>query len=355
MCTTFPDSSPWRKFLADSRINFALCLLVFFSCVAKETISPAGKHQKAGISNKFEWAIQYYEAGAYKEALKNFQKLRNKGTEVSGFDLIPFYVGMSEFHLGQFEGAAQELEAFLRENTQRQENQDARISLLLTYEKLARWQNVSSLAAETDKLTLFQNNRALLKLIWARALREQGEILGAKAVLHDSTPYLDKIGADDRPPLYSEPDQDLWGRYHFISTLIEETECNKSSPMEAKAKKKLYAPWLESVTDCFRNAIQSASSELFSRESPWSAMAGESLSRGIASFAKKVDASLQQEKSSLNHYRALQKNSREQFYRLLSTVDENLKIFKDRGVAPAPLEPLRKQIENLLVSISRPS
>jgi hypothetical protein len=351
----FPGSSLLRKFLADPRVWGALlCFFLLGACAADETIGRHHKGQRA-ISSKFEWAVQHYEAGAYKDSLKNFLLLRGKGTEVPGYDLIPFYVGMSLFHLSRFEEAARELETFLRSGSARQEALDARLSLLLTLEKLGRWKEASSLAAETDKLTLFQNNRALLKLVWARALREQGEILGAKAVLKDSLPYLDKMEADERGPLRTDPDQDLWGRYHFIEALIDETECTKAGPSSTRRKKTLYSPWLESVTDCFRGAITKASEELFSRESPWSSLAQESLERGISHFAEEIDGYLQKEKAKLESFRTLQKASREQLYRILGTTDSQLKTLKDRGINPLPLESLRKLLDRLLVTLSRPS
>jgi len=395
---TFLDSWPWRKFLAESSLAGRGFSVLFFgrgfsvlffgrgfsaliaisllaSCAADETYTGTEHVRvKHNVSGQFEWAVQHYEAGEYKEAVKNFERLRKEGAEVPDYDLVSFYVGMSLYHLGRFDDAARELESFLRSNTTRQEGQDARLSLLLTYERLGRWKDIATLASETDKLTLFQNNRALLKLVWARALREQGEIKGAKAVLSDALPYLDKMGSSDRSanPFYADPDQDLWGRYHFTEVLVEEVECNKLGPKEimgstkiksadgaTKIKKmrmhRLYNPWLEGVTDCFRKAVTLASNEIFAFESPWSAPAEQSLSQGIDVFANKIQTFLKEESGVLNNHRALQKASSEHLYRLLGTLDERLKFFKDRGVNSVHLESLRKQLDRLLVSLSRPS
>ncbi len=362
---TFPDFSPWRKFSVKSSARpatiFLCALLVLGGCAADET-DPGGQYNRPhrSLSGKFEWGVQYYEAGEYKEALKTFERLRKEGARVPEFDLVSYYIGMSHFRLGHFPEAASELEGFLRTGSQRQEAQDAKISLLHTYEELREWKKASSLAADTDKMTLFQNNRALLKLIWARALREQGELLGAKAVLEDALPYLDLLGLDENTSVsvYSDPDQDLWGRYHFTSLLVREMECNQMVPKEVPGKGKkakgtyLYTPWLESVTDCLAKTIDVASEELFTRETPWAVPVEQSISNGIAVFAKKVEGYLAKEAPALDRHRALQKNVREQFYRLLTAVDENLKNFKKRGVTPSPLESFRKQIDRLLVTIS---
>lgn len=356
---TFLASLPWRKFLVET-----CAALLLVSCAADETY-PGGEYRKMqqSLSGKFEWGVQYYEAGRYQDALKIFERLRKEGTQVREFDLIPYYVGMSHFRLGHFPEASSELEAFLRARTTRAEVQEARLSLLLTYENLGEWKKASSLAAETDKMTLYQSNRALTKLVWARALREQGELLGAKAVLEDALPYLDKLGEDEKlsSSSHSNPDQDLWGRYHFTAILVKEMECNQLGPKELPGKTKkaranrLYAPWLESVTDCLRSTVDTASEELFSRESPWGPRAEQTILHGVLGLAEKVQGFLSKEASVLAKHRSLQKVAREQFYRLLSSVDENLKIFKKRGVNSTALESLRKQIDRLLVAFSSPS
>lgn len=334
-------------------------LATLSSCSAPtEEVMVGGKprRMKKSISSQFEWAVQSYEAGSYKEAIQRFERLQKEGSEVPEYDLILFYLGMSHHKIGEYPRAAGELEAFLKAGSQRQEGQDARLTLLLCYEKLGRWKDSASLSAETDKLTLFQYNRALLKLLWARALAEQGEVQGAKVVLEDAVAYLDKVGSEEKAiPFYANPDEDLWGRYHFSSVLMEARTCPSPQPKEIAKKKKLYVPWLESVTDCLRASLTHGSQELFVKENAWSDMAGTELGAAIDTFGQKIQTHLKKEASSLASHRALQKSASENLYRLLGTVDEHIKNFKNRGVSPKPLESLRKQIDRLLVVISSPS
>lgn len=359
MCTTSKASSPSRTFWPEALL---LCsLLALSSCSSStEEVMVGGKPRrvKVSVSSQFEWAVQSYEAGAYEEAVSRFEKLRKDGAEVPDYDLVAFYLGMSRYRLAQYEPAALELESFLRAQPSRQESQEARLALLLSLEKLKRWKDSTALAAETDKLTLFQYNRALLKLLWARALRELGELQGAKAVLDDSAAYLDKVDKDEGRaiPYFSNPDQDLWGRHHFTAVLIKTWECSRFKPKETgKAKQKLYGPWLEAETDCFRSTLDTASQELFARESPWAEEAVADISRGVDAFGAEILGALKLEKKKLERHQALQKAAREHLYRLLGTLDEHLKNFKNRGINGAPLIELRKQIDRLLVSISRPS
>ena len=124
---------------------------------------------------------------------------------------------------------------------------------------------------------------------------------------------------------------------------------------KAKAKpKRLYAPWLEAVTDCLRQGVTHAADSLFDRESPWSDLTLQGLSRNIEDFGQRIVGHLNEESSSLDRRRALQKASRENLYRLLSTIEEKLKNFKDQDLMSEPLEALRKQVDRLLVQISTP-
>jgi tetratricopeptide (TPR) repeat protein len=201
---TFTASSPSPKFWLSL---FALAMLVE-ACSATNTTNEGKHHVAPANSSKFEWGVQHYEAGNYEKAIKVFDGLRKEGAAVPNFDLLAYYLGMSHFRLGHFDVAARELEAFVHASGGRLEAQDARIVLLLAYEKLARWKDASSLAMESDKLTLFQNNRAVLKLVWARALREQGEQLGAKTALDEALPYLDQTGTDDASQaFFADPDR----------------------------------------------------------------------------------------------------------------------------------------------------
>lgn len=353
---------------------FALLAAVALHSCAHPEDAETRRRRPDHNSSRFEWAVQHYEAGNYEKAIASFESLRKDGAAIPDFDLIPFYLGMSQYRLKHFETAAGELESFVRAGGDRQESQDARVTLLLACEKLGRWKDAASLAMETDKATLFQYNRALLKLVWARALREQGEILGARTALDEAQPFLDKVGTDDGgQPYYADPDQDLWGRFHYTAILVQESECTKLMPRDlagpapepegkegsSKKKKKraprlLYAPWLESVADCQRQAIVRAADDLFERESPWGAPSLAAIQQGLDAFATKIQIYLRGEVAALERHRALQKSARENLYRILEATEVKLKYFKDHELNSEPLESLRKHLDRLLVQGSSP-
>ncbi len=340
----------------------ALALALTSACSGTEEMMVRGKPKRVrkSVAAQFEWAVQAYEAGEYEEASRRFSKLRKEGAEVPDYDLISYYLGMGHFRLKQFEAATKELEAFLRSQNSGREGQEARLALLLAYEKLSRWKSSAALAAETDKMTLFHYNRALLKLLWARALREVGEIQGAKAVLEDSAAYLDKVSGEEgrAGPYYANPDQDLWGRYYFTSLLLKARDCTDLNPKKVKSGKAesyLYTAWIEAESDCLSAAVRFASQELFAKESSWGQEAVNALSGSIDNFGSKVKEHSRLLAKHLSKQAALKKESLEGLYRVLGTVDDQIKNFKDREVTPEPLEQLRKQIDPLLVSISSSS
>lgn len=338
-----------------------LCLGLAACSSSTEETGAARPRRKASrsLSSQFEWAVQSYEAGHYQEAVERFERLKGSGAEVPEFDLILFYLGMSHFRLGELTRSVEELEGFLRSGSPRTQSQEARITLLLAFEKLERWKESAALSAETDKLTLFHHNRTLLKLLWARALIERGEVTGAKAVLEDSAAFLDKITEEEDAPVHARPDRDLWGRYHFTQVLLEARECALTQPKElaqkGTAKKRLYVPWMESVTDCLRAALTHASKELFAKESLWGEKAEPTLSAAVEDFGQRIQRYLKQEAGMIERHRSLHKSARESLYRLLGTLDQHLISLRSRGASTHALDKLRKQIDRLLVSVSGPT
>jgi tetratricopeptide (TPR) repeat protein len=326
----------------------------------KPTLSQQRQRLSRSLSYRFEWAVQNYEAGHYKEAIDRFQKLRQEGSAVGEFELIPFYLGMSHFRIGQLAEGEQELNAFLKASPQRNEAQDARITLLLLYEKQRDWNKTLGLAAETEKQALFQYNRAVLKLVWARALAEEGELKGARAVLKDAEQFLESSGSPDSTfTIFSDPNQDLWGRYHFTEAMIAEKSCRLMNPKELAGKKKdtrrLYEPWLEASVDCLRHSLVEADRQLFQKESVWSPEVGAIFLDSVDLLGNRVKGYIAQEKEKLDRQHLLEKNAREHLYRLLSTIDDLLKSVKKQRVETSSLESIRKRIDLLLLQISKPS
>ncbi len=315
----------------------------FFSTTKEESLAEKERRRRQSIASQFEWAVQNYEAGDYEKALEQFRRLAAIGTDLPAYELVPFYAGMSFFRLKKYAEAASALENFLQKRTGHSQNQDARMALLEIYEQQAQWDKVLGLAAETEPLTLYQNNRAYLKLVWARALKEKGEFKGAKAVLQDATAYMENQNADD-----------LWGRYHYTSLMLEKESCSNSTP-KTIGKKVLYEPWLDATVDCYRRLIGNLTQELLGKESAWSDLATQQLDQALASLGSQLRVFLQKEKPRLQNYRKLNDLSRQNLYRLMGKVDESLKNFKNQGITSPHLELIRKRIDLLLVSLVSPS
>lgn len=305
--------------------------------------SPTRSKRKAkAISSSFEWAVQNYEAGAYVEAIRQFLALRKAGAEVPGYEMIPFYLGMSYAHRGPQAKAQEELELFLRSQPKGREGGEARMALLLIYEQVRNWDQVVALAAETDQLQVFQDNRALLKLIWARALREKGELMGARAAIKDADQYMENTAED------SPEGKDLWGRYHYVELITQLQECANFSA-KSVGKKKLFATWLESEGACWKLAYEAALKN-FRADNAWANLSKESLLLGLDTWGTKLKK-YSAELKSLEPKRNLQKLARQQLYRTLAIVDHDLKDFKERALNSNPLEQIRKRLDLLIVSI----
>ncbi len=339
--------------------------LLLVSCASSpETERPADlmaqkleaqAESQAANASTFEWAVQHYEAGAYDEAIAELLSLQKEGTSLAHYDLLSYYLGMSYFHTQDYPKAGPQLEAFLQAAGVRTEAQEARMALLLVYEQGKAWDKALALAAETEKRPLFQPQRALLKLVWALALTEKGEALGAKAILKDALQFLDRGAALGTT---RNGENDLWGRYHFTALYLREQGCAPVLPKEIKTgkhTKRMYSNWLLAKTDCLKVSLKEAQEELFLRQSPWSERAGESLSRTLAALGKQIQEFRRLERGALNNRLKLEKESRESLYRLLSEVDKYLNALENQKLTMAPLVALRKQIDLLLVSISLPS
>lgn len=317
-----------------------------------DSVTREKKRQKV-VSSQFEWAVQNYEAGEYDLAIPQFRKLKSMGPNVPGYELVPYYLGMSLFQAKQFPEARLELENFLKSEPNSSESQEARVALLSIYEQTREWDKVLGLAAETDKLTLFQDKRAFLKLVWAQALQAKGEFKGAKAVLKDAAQYLDGHSAKrgNGPDL----DKDLWGRFYYTTFILKLEDC-RTSPKEignGKSKRRLYLPWLESSVDCYRYSLDQIERDL--SESGWLTPAFAELEKSIRSFGDQIQSYINQEKGRLETRRGLEGQARQNLYRLLSKTEDTIKIFKNQGLETEPLEALRKRIDLLLVSLARPS
>lgn len=301
---------------------------------------------------QMQWAVQNYEAGEYKKAIPQFEKLRTFGTEVPNFELISFYTGMSYFRLGNLDEAKAELKQFLLQNLEHNHSQEARMALLTIYEREKNWDALLGLAAETDKLTLFQNNRAYLKLLWARALVEKGEKKSADSLLKESQQYLDS--SEYRSGRSLDLDTDLWGRYAFTYQLLKANDCSQLDPKtigKGKSQRRLYQPWLESLTDCFALSLKDLAENLLKKESAWSTPSLQIYRDSLDRFVTKIRSYQTQERAKLDVSRALTSSARQNLYRLMGRVDLWLTEIAAGSNERSQLLNLRSQIDQAIAQI----
>ena len=320
--------------------------------------TPVVNYQGKKYLGRYEWAVQSYESGEYDLAIVEFQKLKNLGSTVPNFEKIPFYLGMSHFKKSNWAVAQPLLEEYVHQNLSDSNGQEARISLLYIYEKQKNWNTLATLAAETETVNLFQTNRIQQKLLWARALRAQHELQGARIALKEAFTQLQNIPASLSDPYSEDLNEDLWGRYYFTELDIQVETCVSQEPREKKQKKKLsrlYSQWMAGVTDCLRGVLRTANQELFPTESKWSENATVSLEEGIALFVGKIQQFQSSEKENIAQWQSIEKEARQQLYQVFNLVDADLKQFREQSLPTNSLLHLRKQLDLLIVSLSSPS
>ncbi|RZA05579.1 MAG: hypothetical protein EOP11_12500 [Proteobacteria bacterium] len=339
-------------------------ITLFVGCAGERVAPEEGKPSEAAspsrarsLANEFQWAVQDYEAGKYVAATEKFQKLEAAGAENPEFDLVPFYLGMGYFQAGQDGPAKERLQTYLKGERSGENAQEARLALLTIYERTHAWDELLGLSAETDPQPLSQTNRAYLKLLWARALKEKREAKGARAVLAESLQYL--RGDPSVSAKAATANQDLWGRYHYTDLLLRLDSCERSSPRTLaegkKGARRIYPAWLDSSVDCYRAALRFMESELLNRESAWAKPGAEDFSKAVDVFAQRIQGFYQDEKNQLNRRRALQSAARASVYRFLSALEESTRALKPGVAGPEAFANIRKRLDLLLVSISSPT
>ena len=351
---------PLSMRLAGFSTKILLPLLFLCSCASiGETLYPAPSENAQVVkqekrrkvtSSRYIWAVQNYEAGLYSKAISQLKSLRKEGPDLENYEFIPFYLGMSHYQLKQYPQALEQLELFLQSRSPERETQEAKLTVLSIYERTAQWDKLLGLAVELDKLSLFQDNRAHLKLVWARALREKGELRSAKATLKEAFNYLDnqEFGKNRS----SDPEMDLWGRFHRTDLLLQLDDCKNLQPKEV-GKKTLFEPWLSASVDCFRKSLRFYSNELLVPESSWAEAATGDVINALDQFGQRVITF--QNSKPLALKRQIEKEARQNLYRLLSQVDEDIKSLKNQTINSDSLLQVRKKLDLLLVSFPNPS
>lgn len=301
-------------------------------------------------SDQFAWALQNFEAGRYEKALPLFQRLKAQGPQLENFELIPYYLGMSHYRLGAMDAALKELDFFVQQRLDLHQVQEAKLTLLSIFETQKQWSKILGLAAEMNSLSLFQDSRAYLKLSWARALRENKEHRSALQMLKEAKDYLDP--SDISQLRSSQPDQDLWGKYHSTELLLSLDECGALQPKRVGNEIRIET-WLDYSADCFRKSLRLLAENLVSTDSPWIPFAEENFQAELNRFFSRFQ---EMEKNlPLTRRRKLNPVMKSSLYRLYTEIESQSAKLKDRSLSLEPIERIRKRIDTLLSSLSQPS
>lgn len=307
------------------------------------------------INSKFEWAIQNYEAGRYQEAIKGFASVNRDQARVERFQLIPWYLGMSHFHLGKFSEATSHLRSFLQQNPPPgPEAQEARITLLRILESREEWSAITTLAAETDQLPLYQQNRALVKLFWAEALFQQREFAGARKATADAEVILSSLphttGGDD----HFDPRRGLWSRLRWLTLALEGHGCSDLT-VTRTGKKAHLEQWVDGYGECLLHNVKSYLVEIPQLPARWAAKTNAHMLRSFEVFRERVEGELRSQKPPLARQQAVTAASKKTFFRALDELNSSRKNFENQPDIQSTLSDLSRGLEGLLDRISLPS
>jgi len=328
-----------------------------------ETTKLEGNTLRA-ISTQFEWAVQYYEAGQYEQALASFSSLEKEGASVPSFELIPFYQGMSFMQLNKPEKAIPYLESFIKNNAKLAKAQEARMALLICFESTKNWTALSAMASEIEKFSLYTENRTLLHLLWAEALLEQNELLGAKKNLAVAASLMNNMPVHSDSYLSAElnrSNEDLYGRYIWTNARFNVLECTRLKPQEqskkSKNKKHFFEIWIQAKSDCLQKTMLETLNVYQSLSPRWAENTVKIYTQACNDFIK-TPQWLVENKYISNQKEAKQmlKNKlRISFYNFSSLWGGFLKNFQYQTLNRDYLEKIIKHIESLIYELSLPS
>jgi hypothetical protein len=313
--------------------------------------------QAPGNLSRYEWAIQHYETGHYENTIEGLQFYRDKGAATPGFPLVPYYLGMSHFQLGQCDQAMPFLKDFVTANPGLSQSQEARITLLQCHENKKEWQQIVTRAAESEKYPLYAEDRIRLKLIWTRALFELREVSGAKQSLQETESLVNNFTRDpDHLPELSQSNEDFLARQFHLRTMFELQDCDSiASPKRSSAANQILIDrWIEAKGDCLLTATNKALDLGLG-------FTGEQADRWIGSlsdyFTRFTEAPIEAAKDKLypnlrDAQMAMRPKLRAALYRIVATVDQRLQHKDATPQIRLALEKLQKSLENLLLQLS---
>ncbi|NUM88702.1 MAG: hypothetical protein HUU37_05825 [Bdellovibrionales bacterium] len=305
------------------------------------------------INSKFEWAIQNYEAGRYEDAIRGFRSVQRDPARVERFELIHWYLGMSHFHLGKLDDALTHLRQYLQANpVPGQESQEARVTLLRIHESRSDWPAIATLAAETDRLSLYQQNRALVKLLWAEALYQQKEYAGARSAASDAETILASLPQTEGD--HFDPRGALWSRHRWLQLVLDGHSC--SDLTVARTGKKIHLEqWVDGYGECLERSVKRYVAEISQLPARWAEKTNAHMVRSFEVYRQRLEEELRALRPPLARQRALEGSARRAFHRILDQLNQGLKNFENQPDARESVERLLKSTEGLLHRFSLPN
>ena len=307
---------------------------------AAPTTAALSEEEKNKLSRRFrsryEWAVQYYESGEYDKAKKSFLSLTQAGALLEEFELVPFYLGMSEKKLGNCPAAIAHLQNFKKSSRMLG---DARLAQMECLEQMSEWKKITALAAEMEKASLLQEQRVDYLLFWSRALTELGELQGAKSRLEEAENQI-----------FNQPGERRESQRFALSRLA--FDLKTCSQLPYPKKKAPWQNWVIGRSECEEQSLRYAGEKLFGSDSAYAQMAYTLLEKSSRIF---VDDSRGLAKNlNLRDRRKLRDLTQKSLYRLYDRAGTIENALQKQMLITKHLEQLKKHWDGLLSELTQP-
>ncbi len=303
-------------------------LLILCNCSTPQTKPTALKPTETKASkhitlenDQLDSAIQAYEAGKYENALKILSTLNKKDATLRDFHLVPYYQGLIHYSLNEYQEASDFLEQFVKENPNSKLLPNTYITLLICYKALSLWKKMVTLATEAQNISMYYDNKVLIKLLWVEALIRTGQQLGGKEALGEAEELLDSA-TENRIQESKENFASLKGRFIWLRTYHILRKCEAIPPPKninlQQASKKIYT-WFEERGLCLNKALTIALPAFLQLNNYWSRTLSNSIQESLQSYFNAPDqlTKLKVITNPLYAYESARPVIRQQFYKML--------------------------------------
>lgn len=261
------------------------------AAIPSAAIRPPSGGESADAENpstNFQWALQSFEAGQYEDALERFSDIAQDGAQNENFDLAVYYQGRSLYLLNRYHESTERLRSYIDHNPRGAHAQDARLTLLLAYNILRDWKNSTVVAAEAIQGESYIGNKILIRLLWAEALIEIGELTGAHKALRETKEMFQGIPEGSlMGDVLTESKSTLSERGLWLESHLQLRSCEMLKPpakSNAKNKNRLLTEWYSKRGLCLKQAFDIALTAYTVLGPRWNRAMSDSLATGVEVF-----------------------------------------------------------------------